>query len=485
MVLQVSGDTQEVHLVNLMPGGQEPYLALSYCWGQYSQNVILLKENIDQLKAGIQIASLDQTIRDAIAITRTLGYKYLWVDALCIVQDDDTFKSTEIARMGQIYRNATICITASRSSNVKEGFLSERMPRAPDTVFSINVNDPGMKSIKRVILLPLSSGYSIHDELEMPFHSPQTLEPWEKRAWTLQEDLLSARQLRFDSDKTTWTCKCSASPCTMTDGWIREDVGSPSMKFKERFFDRTMKKVRESEVSVEGDLTLWYDMVKEYSIRQLSNKNDKLPAISALAKECAMWFKDEYVCGHWKFCLPYELLWTHYDVGPNGPELLRPATRPPPYHRAEAAAFVEILDISVDLEYSHLPYGAVKAARLFIQGKIIAASAFGTITAFPGNMRLVLDGDKMIETSETFHRSTNLELDYPEEIIAGDVNVADLFLLVVLPVGRQTGLPHGLVLLSHRDNVFSRVGVFYVFNSELKATRRLSQKGRVGQITLV
>jgi hypothetical protein len=116
-----------------------PYVALSYCWGKL-QNLVLTQETYSQLKDGIDEADLAPTLKDAVVVTRELGLEHLWVDALCIKQDDGTDKAVEIARMCEIYGNAAVTIAASRSSSVDEGFLNPRPPlgqSSPDRVFRI------------------------------------------------------------------------------------------------------------------------------------------------------------------------------------------------------------------------------------------------------------------------------------------------------------------------------------------------------------
>jgi hypothetical protein len=76
----------------------------------------------------MHLEELAQTLRDAIDVTRKLGIRYLWVDALCIIQDNVTDKSREIERMGKVYKNATVTIAAASASRVSEGFLYPETP---------------------------------------------------------------------------------------------------------------------------------------------------------------------------------------------------------------------------------------------------------------------------------------------------------------------------------------------------------------------
>ena len=84
--------------------GRHEYLALSYCWGKPQPLATTLrKKNFVQLKTGILLSSLAETIQDAIVLCRKLDVGYLWVDALCIIQDDGVDWSSESQKMALIY----------------------------------------------------------------------------------------------------------------------------------------------------------------------------------------------------------------------------------------------------------------------------------------------------------------------------------------------------------------------------------------------
>lgn len=105
----------------VLSGGEE-YVALSYVWGTRN-NIVTKKENVEIFSTEDAFSSVElpKTIRDAIDLTHALGYLYLWVDSLCIVQDDDTVKLQLIANMGSIYANATVTIVAATGSNANAG----------------------------------------------------------------------------------------------------------------------------------------------------------------------------------------------------------------------------------------------------------------------------------------------------------------------------------------------------------------------------
>jgi hypothetical protein len=58
----------------------------------------------------VPVEQLPKTIQDALHITRTIGERYLWVDALCIVQDDKIDVQRTVHKMDEIYRAASLTV---------------------------------------------------------------------------------------------------------------------------------------------------------------------------------------------------------------------------------------------------------------------------------------------------------------------------------------------------------------------------------------
>ena len=104
------------------PTSNVNYVALSYCWGG-DDSMRLTRANLDAWQQAIKIVQLPKTLRDAIISTRLLGLKYLWVDRICIIQDDPVDIHQEIAVMPEVYQYATLTISASSAKSSSEGFL--------------------------------------------------------------------------------------------------------------------------------------------------------------------------------------------------------------------------------------------------------------------------------------------------------------------------------------------------------------------------
>jgi hypothetical protein len=116
------------------------FTALSYCWGG-DQSVKCLKDLIPRFSIRIPFGDRPATINDAISVCCRVGIEYLWVDALCIIQDDPLDQAVEIAKMQNIYENASFTIAAARSHSASEGFLHARFP-IPPTSFALPYRCP-------------------------------------------------------------------------------------------------------------------------------------------------------------------------------------------------------------------------------------------------------------------------------------------------------------------------------------------------------
>jgi hypothetical protein len=100
-----------------------PYIALSHCWGQ-TAIVRTTKATFARRKQGIDISLLPPAFRDAIDIACRLDVRYLWIDSLCIIQDDQLDWQTKSARMSTIYQQTLLTISAGLSGH-GGGYLSK------------------------------------------------------------------------------------------------------------------------------------------------------------------------------------------------------------------------------------------------------------------------------------------------------------------------------------------------------------------------
>jgi hypothetical protein len=143
-LLYLANQSVRIHTVVEMPNKLH-YLTLSHCWGKH-QLVRLLESNLASFCQNVPYELLPPTFRDAIRLTRRLGFVYIWIDSLCIIQDSAEDWNHEARLMGKIYTNATCNIAASDAPDSSHGCLYPRNPRTiqPD---AINFRDDTEKFI--------------------------------------------------------------------------------------------------------------------------------------------------------------------------------------------------------------------------------------------------------------------------------------------------------------------------------------------------
>ena len=262
------------------------YVALSYCWGE-SQNIVTTRENIDDHLKGITLERLPPTLRDAVQVTNQLGFRYLWVDALCICQDDQDEWETEAEKMSDVYGGSTLTISAMCNSDTNERFLRDRKLRC------ISVGEVSVSYGTRKDSIQLFIRRRPRDLRADFLHCPLN-----KRAWPLQERVLSPSVIDFCRDQLIWECN--------TDH-LRSETGE-TMDWSEVVI--RLSDMVGAPYSVSHRSDLWDCIVREYAGRHLKNSGDRLPAISSLASKLRTGGTRYgcYVAGLWEDDLDFQLL---------------------------------------------------------------------------------------------------------------------------------------------------------------------------------
>lgn len=281
-----------------------PYAALSYCWG-VEQQVITTTGSIAAFQSGIIESSLPKTIQDAIRITRGLQIQYLWVDALCIIQDSVEDKSAEINKMGRIYKNASITIAALDAATAFDGFIREVQP-LDGALMPFSLPNHRECSIKLVPVthLPYPGTHSDHD-----IHLLDT------RGWALQEFLLSPRLLLFSQTEVLWQCQqVQVDPVLPSSRQYHPDDISrlPSSVFGLHSPHNTFN-------TKEERARIWISFMHNYSRRQFTLNEDRWFAMAGVIDDLSQVWQDACLAGHWKSCLAESLAWYCVPLDPPVP----------------------------------------------------------------------------------------------------------------------------------------------------------------------
>jgi len=346
-VLDVGGpeDTCDPYLCIPDSGQEGNYVALSYCWRKDTDAfVTTTSSNIRNRKAGIPLSSLPTALREAVHLTKRFDSRYLWVDALCIIQGDEVDWVTNAAKMDEVYGNAVLIIAAVSAASCMQGVLSPSLFRH----------------------------WKLHSQV-----TPDD-EPINHRAWTLQERLLSHRYLSFGTEYMTWQCQ------TLTR------VRHPETEMGDHGIGPfALRTYHFSEIST-NPFNLWLRIIIDYTSRHLTKKGDKLPALSSIAKAIHEHTHDQYLAGLWRRDILRLLLWRVDNNILKSIPVYRPEKyRAPSWSWASiegnisllwanggegSALRAEFIDCTIEPLSTEDPFGKVKSGTLVLRGPLKQAS---------------------------------------------------------------------------------------------------------------
>ncbi|OAL43532.1 HET-domain-containing protein [Pyrenochaeta sp. DS3sAY3a] len=287
-VLELHGsandETPIVRLHETKPGEKALYCTLSHRWGNLDQSKTT-KTNIEVYRQGIPYDSLPKTFKDAILLTIKMGFTYLWIDALCIIQDNLIDWESQAPLMGGIFRDAVCTIVAHSAESSSCGFLS---PADGSGIVELRLNSSEPTTENEKIYLGFPQG----------FQETLTTSQVSSRGWVQQELVLSTRLLHLSRGSAHWECPHTSEPKPL--GF----TAAPQMHSAWR-----KHRMRHLEQDLEAS---WVDFVEHYSACKLTYEKDRLVAIEGIAQ---VWMKNlgsqttpKYQSGHF-IQDPRSLLW--------------------------------------------------------------------------------------------------------------------------------------------------------------------------------
>lgn len=251
------------------------YLTLSHCWGGTS-NVKLTSETLEKLRAGYFVRDLPRTFRDAATLATRLGFRYLWIDSLCILQDSKSDWKQQAPQMAFVYANSACTIAGVGPSSDHGLFVSRKaMPMQP-CLFS----DSGDAKI-----------YCQKYQEDRPDQDTAVLEtvPLLRRGWVVQERLLSRRIVYFGGFEVAWECCAHTKTETMSASACEALLhGSGASFFRDqevplkRNLEAGLSDFRNSTLRCEAFLNAWHRIVDRYSAAALTFESDREIAITGI-----------------------------------------------------------------------------------------------------------------------------------------------------------------------------------------------------------
>lgn len=264
------------------------YVALSYVWGQTQslRNNSKLCQKLQQrniLSSSEFSHLIPTTIKDAIRIVRFLGKRYLWVDALCIVQDDKQLLESELSRMHLIYAYASITIIAAVGEDANHGLRGFKKLTAP-------------RNIRQDII---QLGGSERIILKNSIHAMNFPTSYYKRGWTFQELIFSRRRLIFKNEGIQWQCQCNST-------WYEDLIPRLEMERisndHDNLFYETVPR-----------LSIMANTMMEFNDMAFTFPEDAVPAFQGIQSILHRTFPGGLIYGHPEFFFDITLTWTCLD----------------------------------------------------------------------------------------------------------------------------------------------------------------------------
>ena len=298
-----AGDFSDLRLVEVLPDQPRPrWITLSHSWGpKGSINLKLSQSNIEGLKAKISFESLTENFKDAVVTARNLGERFgtlfLWIDALCIIQDSVSDWATESIKMGSIYSNSFCTFFACRGVDPSAGLWD-----TPDTLSRHECCiEGGPNSCLR-------GRWQIRDV--DAFKNGVQNSKLCSRAWAHQESNLATRRLYFAPGQVFWGCyqgvKQEMDPgSVLLEASTTAETGGLSMLAIQCDRDSTRQQ------KLDKSYSIWLEIATQHSVRDITYATDRLPSLAAIAKVMLDWieYPDDYIAGTWKSFFWACILW--------------------------------------------------------------------------------------------------------------------------------------------------------------------------------
>ncbi|KFY47484.1 hypothetical protein V495_01922 [Pseudogymnoascus sp. VKM F-4514 (FW-929)] len=272
------------------------FVALSYVWGHVTMHKTLKKTLQDLMQHGSLTKNFDlfpATIQDAITLTRLLDHRYLWIDSICILQDDDLDKSTQVQHMDAIFTRSSFTIVAANGGNANTGLTG--LQGAPRDVTQHTATYSNELSLLSLI-------HNLDDTVDTSI--------WNSRCWTYQERVLSRRMLVFTKDSIYFDCGHVT--------WS-EDINRLSPLLYTSADSLVIVPSRgEEPPTVTGEYTYalgvahehYFRMINEYTSRDMTYPNDRLSGFQGVLNFFNLKYGPRFIWGMWsEKMLVHSLLW--------------------------------------------------------------------------------------------------------------------------------------------------------------------------------
>lgn len=302
---------------------QEPfnYLTLSHMWGAFPEKQLrLVLSRVEEMQVQVHEDEMPEIYKTAIKLTRDLGYQYLWIDSLCIIQDSEDDWVSEAANMAEIYSHGICNLSFLIPPEAGNGQLWSD-PRA----YSPCILRPASSPQDTLIIRPYPPpdfASDRHPEASLYWNWLDSSQwPLFSRAWAFQEQFLCRRTIYYRHHHLAWECAAEFSDETL--GWIPRPEKSRNSKYREQisevlFKDETaifaFEFERLPQHGSRESSDIWLNLVLEYRARHLTFREDRVMALAGVARRFSSVHRLRYLAGMYLQHMPYSLLWRISEI---------------------------------------------------------------------------------------------------------------------------------------------------------------------------
>lgn len=479
--------------------GRGEYCTLSHCWGSGTSIPKTTFSTLNAYRQSIPWSDLPKTYQDAISLTRALGFRWLWIDSLCIIQDDPREKIEESYNLDDIFKNSFLTIAATSAVERTQGlFLRKAVPykiqavNSKGSVSKVHVREqPSHYSFKA----PFDAGAHMND-WELPFNplvESNHNAPLLKRAWAYAERLLSPRVLHFTESEMIMECRDRYQcECGRIDNPIFDSRTTDSVKQEfarlvaeaegygiaangnDRIENRADSLVSQLAATSLADATnalskirsdalqLWSYIITEYTARNLTYDEDRLVAIVGVAKTLSRFLRSGYIAGQWTFST-LSLLWYPND----STQCRRPRTNVPSWSWASVEGSPIFFDNSTAMDLACTASFASERDGTPIWSPVTAAGDILNLkAAMATEVSFRIDG-----TNEFSLVKNNVSVDFKPDVspLGGEdtIAVGETLVCVLVSMTFRSSIIGLILKPSNSDpQVYRRIGRFECYECQ-------------------
>ncbi|KAF5572167.1 tol [Fusarium pseudoanthophilum] len=294
-------DIEKIRLIEANNDHTKEYCALSYSWG-FSKPYVMTSSNLAAFQKEIHVKDLPKLLQDSIRVVRGLGFRYLWIDALCIMQDGSQSSAAsddwvdQAGKMNDIFGNAAVTIAAAECF---DGNSSMIVPRNPLSQLSCRLN--ASTNLYYEVVPPCTPHCLLHPFDKARFHL-------DTRAWVFQERILSPRTVHLTRNFVHLECRtellCGAmgghGACYHSGAIAKADYQVLFSMFGPNGLDDSAH---------DAFLSFWHELIRRYSTTNLSRPSDLLAALAGLARQVQIKSQLTWSFGLWQEHLLRDMLW--------------------------------------------------------------------------------------------------------------------------------------------------------------------------------